>query len=354
MRMLSSRPVLRRKARWLVAAAATAVAATGLIPLTASPAGALTSTCQLSPDKCYSFTMSASPATPNTGQQATYTGVLSNLSRGGDGVQLGSANVTLPSDFYYVQVGTVSPAGSESITGSTVQLRNLSAPPGTSVTFTFQASSRTGGTFSFPSAAKQANNFSGVGNDLTLYGGDPSVTVSAQCSNGVGAYDGYGCNVISEQRGGTTSTSALDSNGNPSQVHASITYQPIAVLQDRLFASEIRSDLDAAQCPILLSVPCSFVVSVVNKIPNEYTIGRDAVSVDIDCSALCSSSVAHVWYAYNDATQTQTLLLPCSPLGPLADPLTGSYACIDDHGDGTATVQHLTYVDDYKIMSFSI
>src|SRR6478672_11103881 len=72
------------------------------VPLAAgiAHAGGSTSPCPTTPDKCYTLTLSASPA-PKPGQASTYTGTLANLSKGGGGVQLGAANVSWsPSDAF--------------------------------------------------------------------------------------------------------------------------------------------------------------------------------------------------------------------------------------------------------------
>jgi hypothetical protein len=226
--MRRSAPVsrLRRTVELGLAAALVAVG----VPLSAgiAQAGGSSSPCPATPDKCYTFTIAASPA-PKPGQSSTYTGKLNNLSKGGTGVQLGAANIGWsPSNaFSSFAPGTVSPAGTETyVAPNALQLRDLNLAPGKTATFTFQATSLQGQTVTFSSAAKQSNNFSGTGNDLTFAGSAPTVTVSQFCSDGI-TYDAYGCQGIVKTQGGTVSTGTTDSNGNPSTVTGSQVIPPV-------------------------------------------------------------------------------------------------------------------------------
>jgi len=65
------------------------------------------------------------------GSTQTFTATLSNETKT---QQIGSANLTVPTGFSIVSVGSPSPMGTATVVGSTVQLRGLSAPAGTSAT----------------------------------------------------------------------------------------------------------------------------------------------------------------------------------------------------------------------------
>ena len=92
--------------------------------------------------------------------------------------------------FSIVSVGGPSPLGTATIVGSTIQLRGLSAPAGTSVTVSVVAISPcTPGDYPWAVIAKQANNFSGdPGNDLTFDAAHSNLvtTMTGTCSLGFG------------------------------------------------------------------------------------------------------------------------------------------------------------------------
>lgn len=337
---------IRRAAKLGLATALVAAA----VPLSAgaAAAGGSTSPCPTTPDKCYSFTISASPA-PTPGQVSTYTGKLTNLSKGGTGVQLGAANITWsPSDaFSSFTAGSVSPAGSETYAApSTLQLRDLNLPPTKTATFTFQATALQGQTVTFTSAAKQSNNFSGTGNDLTYAGSAPTVTVSQFCSDGV-TYDAYGCKGVLKTQGGTVSTGTTNSDGSPSTVTASLAIPPVtpAAGSPTVQVMALRSYLSGESCPVV--VPCSFTVQLLNKLDVEYDSAHTA-TLTISCSPVCSALT--VWYQQDEKANITELLPPCTLLGPVPSPLARSLACYVSNPDGTVTVKYVSNVNDWKVM----
>jgi hypothetical protein len=321
------------------------------VPLSAgiAHAGGSSSPCPTTPDKCYTFTVSASPA-PKPGQSSTYTGKLTNLSKGGAGVQLGAANISWsPSDaFSSFTAGSVSPLGSETyVAPNQLQLRDLNVSPGKTATFTFQAMSLQGETVTFTSAAKQSNNFSGTGNDLTFAGAAPTVTVSQFCSDGI-TYNAYGCQGIVKTQGGTVSTGTTDSSGNPSTVTASLVIPPVtpAPGSPTVQVMALRSYLGADSCPVV--VPCTFSVQLMNKLDVEYDSGHTS-TLSISCAPLCSPLT--VWYQTEESTGITEPLPLCLPLiGALPSPLTGSIACYVNNPDGTVTVSGITHDNDWRVM----
>lgn len=328
---------------------ATALAAAA-VPLgaVAAHAGGSTSPCPATPDKCYTFTISASPA-PKPGQSSTYTGKLTNLSRGGTGVQLGAANITWsPSDaFSSVTARTVVPTGTQTYSAPNVlQLRNLNLPPGGTSTFTFDATSLQGQTVTFASFAKQANNFSGTGNELTFVGSSPSVTISQFCSDGV-TYNAYGCKGFLKTQGATINTGGTDSNGDPSVVTASLAVPPVtpAAGSSPVQVMALRSYLGGGDtCAVVVS--CTFTVQLMNKLDIEYDAAHTS-TLTISCSGLCNA--ATLWFQTDEAKNITEPLPPCTPLGPVPSLLSGSTACYDLVLSGAVVVRNITHDNDWKV-----
>jgi hypothetical protein len=136
------------------------------------------------------YTAAASPDACVTQSATNFTVTLTNTSTSPQ--QLGSANIDIPSTFQDLKVGKLTldpaprlkrndPKPTVDLVGNQLQLRNLSAGPGVAMSVAFSATPSSGGTQAFVTAAKQANDFKGTGNDLTLVGNDPVVTVGS-CS----------------------------------------------------------------------------------------------------------------------------------------------------------------------------
>jgi hypothetical protein len=115
--------------------------------------------------------------------------------------QMGSANLFWPSGFAVLSSHSfpiTTTAGNASLSssctnngvaaGACVQVRNMSATPGTSVKVTMWVTTpacKTGSTFAWSAEVKQANNYSGSpGNDLSLDTGNsqPNTTLDGACS----------------------------------------------------------------------------------------------------------------------------------------------------------------------------
>jgi hypothetical protein len=103
---------------------------------------------------------------------------------------LGSVNLTLPSGVTPL-AGTASvsgtAAGTASLDGQVLKLRNLSLPPGTSGTSAVasvhvRVTRCVPGTLPIASAAKQSNDFNGTGNDFALSGAAPTLEVRGSCT----------------------------------------------------------------------------------------------------------------------------------------------------------------------------
>lgn len=104
--------------------------------------------------------------------------------------QLGSANLTVPAGFVIVSTGAPGPAGTATVVGDVVQLRDLAAPAGSSVSVSIVASAPCPpGTYAWSVIAKQANNFSGdPGNDMTFDAANSNLntTLGGTCRLGFG------------------------------------------------------------------------------------------------------------------------------------------------------------------------
>jgi len=123
-----------------------------------------------STSKPYAAVVSPDPAF--VGSTTTYTVTLTNET---DTQTLGSANVSGPSAFTLLAAHDVVPGGTATVSGSTVQLRNLNVPPGGSASVQVDAQAPChAATYTWSSIAKQSNNFSGPpGNNLFL---DPATS----------------------------------------------------------------------------------------------------------------------------------------------------------------------------------
>jgi hypothetical protein len=228
----------------LVAAVAIGVAAAG-------PPGPST--------KYYSMTIDPPTSVP----QASPTTVGFKLSNSGDSTQtLGSANITVPDEF------TVAPQAPEMLpltssdgkawtatyrpSSGAIELRAASSSdaiaPGHSVTAPVTVTASCSATTqTWPTRAKQANNFSGPpGNDFRLVGDDPVVTVTAAAggeatklrfigqpsrtqvsTNMAPAVTVEALDVCGARATGATGSVALTLNPNPSGAALSGTPQPL-------------------------------------------------------------------------------------------------------------------------------
>jgi hypothetical protein len=128
------------------------------------------------------FSLVVSPSSVAAGTATTMSVTLTNRT---DQQQLGSADVTVPTGLTLRSASIPAPAR-VTISGSTIQLRDLSLAPGTSATATVQvAAGCAPATLTWAAVAKQANDFNGPpGNNMDL---DPSTsslttTVAGACS----------------------------------------------------------------------------------------------------------------------------------------------------------------------------
>lgn len=109
---------------------------------------------------------------------------LENTSDGGDGLRLGSANVSVDSDDASDSV-TLTGSDDGAVNGQ-LELRDLDLKPGDKETFEVTASATCGTSATFDVDAKQSNDFRGAGNDLVLQRAESTLEVAFEC--GLPAY----------------------------------------------------------------------------------------------------------------------------------------------------------------------
>ncbi len=134
------------------------------------------------------FTATISPTSAVAGVPTTYTLTLTNAP--GSQVDLGSANVTFPASFDDLSLGAVTaPSGktwTATLAGNAVQLRSPAPAdrltPGQAVSVVITATATSPGVKTITVLAKQSNNFLGSGNDFTISGSQPTVTVGGNAT----------------------------------------------------------------------------------------------------------------------------------------------------------------------------
>lgn len=105
---------------------------------------------------------------------------------------LGSAEITVPAEGIAVDADSLSLtsdqapfAGSEPVmVGSTIRLRNLDLQPAKSVTLSFDIEAEcdpSANPYTFTAQVKQANDFSGAGNDFLISGAQPALELNGEC-----------------------------------------------------------------------------------------------------------------------------------------------------------------------------
>jgi hypothetical protein len=108
--------------------------------------------------------------TTNSGEPATYRLTLRNTSTGEK--TLGSANITIPG--FTIAEDLSSSRGAADLVAGVIELRGLALAPDAGATVTFGGSfDEAGCAFTIDIDARQANDFKGTGNELSLVGPSP-------------------------------------------------------------------------------------------------------------------------------------------------------------------------------------
>jgi len=139
------------------------------------------------------------PTTVGVGPSQTITATFTNLT---SPQSMGSANLTAPAG--YDLTGVTTTQGAVALSGSTVHLRSLSLAPGKSVTVTMTADVACNEAAStWTPAAKQANDFSGTGNDFFLNQGASSLSTkpTSACETSEACPEDVDCEEFLSYRG---------------------------------------------------------------------------------------------------------------------------------------------------------
>ena len=130
------------------------------------------------------------------------------------------------------------PRGDATLVGNVIQVRNLALPSGRSATLSFSAQAPcTPGTYDWRSAAKQSNDFSGVGNDFTLEA--PPATSLSTAVTGTCKL-AFVSQPADAQFGNAITHAPLDTSGSPVQV--AVQTQDGALVTQSAAAVELAID----------------------------------------------------------------------------------------------------------------
>ena len=167
------------------------------------------------------FSADIGPHQVAAGESVTFAATLTNES---GQQQLGAANITSPEGFRLTATDQPSvngtPVGTATIKNSTLELRDLSAPPGAMVTVGFTATTPCdAGGYTWDVVAKQANNFRGPpGNDLSLHTTTSNLSVDVTGGCGVALRFVEGRQPADAEKNVTISSVMGDADGPPLQV----------------------------------------------------------------------------------------------------------------------------------------
>jgi len=160
-------------------AAATVIAAATTTPLLlwALAPAASAGTCASSAGKCYTVTVA--PAAFASGASVPFTITITNES---PSQTLGSVNITPPAVYSITSMNAASPHGSATFTAGTIQFRNLNLPVNGGTETLALTADTVAGAYTWATAAKQSNDFNGIGNDFFLDASGSSVTTTGSAT----------------------------------------------------------------------------------------------------------------------------------------------------------------------------
>jgi hypothetical protein len=173
------------KAGFIVARVSFLVIAASVLgaAMLATPAAGQTSTCS-STTKCFFAVKPVTPSNPTAGASNTFTFTIKNEATP---QQLGAVKISAPTGFMITGAsGAPGASGTASSTSSSALFQDLSVASGASTTLTVTATLSCGsGSYQWPIAAKQSNNFNGSGNNFQLdpdSAGNLSGTATGSCT----------------------------------------------------------------------------------------------------------------------------------------------------------------------------
>ena len=132
------------------------------VAMLAAPAAGQPVSCAPPSGKCFAVTVS--PSSSTAGANTSFAFVITNEA---STQQLGSVQISAPAGFAITGASVAS--GTASFTSSSALFQNLSLAPSSTATLTVTATVSCGsGSYTWPIAAQQSNNFNGSGNDFQI------------------------------------------------------------------------------------------------------------------------------------------------------------------------------------------
>jgi hypothetical protein len=166
------------------------------VAMLAAPASGQANTCSPTTKCSFAVTDPVSPSNPTAGTSNTFTFTVKNEA---SPQQLGAVKISAPAGFMITGASIVSgaPGGTASSTSGFAQFVNLSLATSSTATLTVTATVSCGsGSYQWPVAGRQANNFNGSGNDFQL---DPASvpnlkgTATGSCTQSPPCQSGPSC-----------------------------------------------------------------------------------------------------------------------------------------------------------------
>ena len=280
-----------RSPRRVVAATAVATAATAPLVLWAMAPAASAGTCASSAGKCY--TVDVEPPTFASGASVPFTVTITNES---PSQTLGSVNITPPAVYSITSLDTAKPNGTTASSAGTIQLRNLDlATNGGTETLTLTADT-VAGTYTWATAAKQSNDFNGIGNDFFLDASNSSVTTTGSATGHSCGPDDVSCgtNFINYHQLSTVSTGSSANATN--WLVGTATFPATSAIGGQRYSMHAPRN-PGAFCPTsagsLSTVSkCTFEMDM-DKIPAPYDASH-AVTLLLECDVTVCTPAAGV------------------------------------------------------------
>lgn len=244
------------------------------VAMLAAPAAGQPVTCS-STTKCFFAINPVVPSNPTAGASNSFTFTIQNEA---SPQQLGAVQISAPAGFM-ITGASIAPgaSGTASSTSSFAQFVNLSLAPSSTATLTVTATVSCGsGSYQWPIAAKQSNNFNGSGNDFQI---DPrSVpnlkgTATGSCTQSPPCQSGSSCSASASSA--TTGDSVTVTTSSP-------------VPPGGFVVAGIEGTGVSYSCPTYTSSPdvFSFAVFNANGVPQSIAL---TVTVRIDKSVVSMS-----------------------------------------------------------------
>jgi hypothetical protein len=287
------------------------------VAMLAAPAVGQPVTCSLT-TKCF-FAVAVSPSSPTAGASNSFAFTIQNEA---SPQQLGAVQISAPTGFM-ITAASVAPGapGTASFTSSSALFQDLSLAAGASTTLTVTATVPCGsGSYTWPIAAKQSNNFNGSGNNFQLdtTKSHLSGTVTGSCTQSPPCPPGTSCSVSASSAATGDSVTVTTSSPVP---------------QGDVIVAGIEGTGSGVSysCPTYTSSPdvFSFAVYNANGVPQSIPL---TVTVRIDKSVVATSG-------HPGASSWQICYASTTPFN--ANAVSGTYTPASD--PAAATIGGIAY-----------